>query len=174
MNNKLYTVIGAVVLLAVGLVSGYSLAPKSSPSLGGYNPPVQSAGGFTQVLSTSTAYTLACNPTNIEWLGTAALATGTINAATSTFLACPNINNIGASVNGNKIVNDSTNTVAYQGGTGVVFKCETQGVGTSTLGPGGTCTATGFTLLASSTLDMSYLFDGASTTLVVDVGNNYK
>lgn len=167
------SVTSLVVAVIAILVAGFSFLTPASVKLGSYTPSVQSSGGFTQSLSTSTALTLSCTPTNIQWIGTSALATGTIVAATTTFAACPNINNFGTSVTG-KIVNDSTNTIAYVGGTGVIFKCETQAVGTSTIGAGGTCTATGFTLLASSTIDYSYLFDGSSSTLIVDAGNNYK
>ena len=172
MNKSTVTAI-ALSVVAVAF-AGYSFFfPATSVRLGSYVPPVQSAGGFTQSLSTSTAYTLACTPTNTQWLGTSALATGTLAAATTTFQACPNLNNLGTSVTG-KIINDSTNTVAYVLGTGDVFKCETQAVGTSTIGAGGTCTASTFTLLASSTVDISYLFDSSSSSLVIDVGNNYK
>ncbi len=173
MKNYIYVALGAVIVSAGLLFAGYSLAPKSEVKLGSYNPPVQSAGGFAASYSTSTAYTLPCSAQNIQWLGTAALATVTINAATTTFAACPNLANLGTSVLG-KIVNDSTNTVAYVGGTGVSFKCETQAAGTSTVGAGGTCTSSTFTILASSTLDYSYLFDAQSSTLILDVGNNYK
>lgn len=172
--NKTYLTIGAVVLLGLGLFVGYVLPHSSSPGLGGYNPPVVSAGGFVASYATSTAYTLACSQVNVQWLGTAALATGTISAATTTFAACPNLAVAGTSVGPSKIVNDSTNTVSYAGGTGDVFKCETVGAGTSTVGTGGTCTATGFTILASSTVDLSYMFDSNSSSLVIDVGNNYK
>jgi hypothetical protein len=172
--NKTYLTFGAVVLLALGLCVGCVLPHSSSPALGGYNPPVVSAGGFAASYATSTAYTLACSPQNVQWLGTSALATGTINAATTTFAACPNLDVAGTSVVGSKIVNDSTNTASYAGGVGDVFKCETTAVGTSTVGAGGTCSATGFTLLASSTVDISYLFDSNSSSLVIDVGNNYK
>jgi hypothetical protein len=166
------TSITALVVGVVALVlSGYAFF-SASPNLGSYIPPVQSAGGFVASYSTSTVYTIGCSPTNIQWLGTSALATATIQAATTTFAACPNLNNFGTSVGG-KIVNDSTNTVAYAAGTGVVYKCETNGVGTSTIGSGGTCTASGFTLLASSTVDYSALFDGTSSTLIIDVANNY-
>ena len=174
MNKLTYTALGlsVVALLFAGAVM---FTPKTvTPSLGGYTPPVTSAGGFAASYATSTAYTLACTPVNIQWLGTTALATGTISAATTTFAACPILQNPGTSIFGSKVVNDSTNTVSYSGGVGDVFKCETTAVGTSTVGAGGTCTATGFTLLASSTVDISYLFDSNSSTLVIDVGNNYK
>jgi hypothetical protein len=171
--NK-YIIGGAVVVaLVLGFFGGRVTAPTSA-TFGSYNPPVQSAGGFVASYATSTAYTLPCSVSNIQWLNTTALATGTINAATTTYAACPVLNNLGASVVYSKVVNDSTNTVAYVGGTGVIFKCETTAVGTSTVGAGGTCTASTFTILASSTVDLSYMFDGSSSSLVIDVGNNYK
>ena len=176
MKNYIYTAIGAVIV-SVGLIfAGYALAPKANPTLGGYNPPVQSYAGFLHTFSTSTvlATTDFCGNANTEWLNeSGSAATGTVPAATSTYAACSALNNLGASVSGN-IMNESTNTVAYLGGTGVTFKCETTGVGTSTVAPGGTCTATGFTLLASSTVNYQVFFDTSSSSLIFLVGNNYK
>ena len=176
MNKLTYTALGlsVVALLFAGAVM---FTPKTvTPSLGGYNPPVTSAGGFVASYSTSTAYTLACAPVNVQWLGTIGFGYGNYcQPATTTFSACPVLQNPGTSVFGSKVVNDSTNTVSYSGGVGVVFKCETTAVGTSTLGTERVyTTATGFTLLASSTVDISYLFDNNSSSLVIDVGNNYK
>lgn len=168
---KNYLIGAGIIVVAVGLfLGGYVVAPKTSPNLGSYVPPVQSAGGFTVTLSTSTAYTLACTPTNIDWLNTTAVATATFSAATTTFAACPQLNNLGSSVGG-LIVNDSTNTVNYASGTGVKFQCETNGVGTSTVS--GLCTASAFSILASTTVQYTALFDGASTTLLINVGNNF-
>ncbi len=172
---KNYLIGGAIALVVSVFVSYFAVTQYApSPTLGGYNPPVTSAGGFVNSYATSTAYTLACASANVQWLGTGALATGTLAAATTTFAACPVLQNPGTSVFGSKVVNDSSNTVAYAGGVGDVFKCETTAVGTSTVGAGGTCSATGFTLLASSTVDISYLFDSNSSSLIIDVGNNYK
>ena len=172
MKNYLIS-IGAVIL-AVGIFfAGQVLAPKPVNPLGGYNPPTQSYAGFIHSFSTSTAIATTdfCSSANVQWLGTSALATGTLPAATTTFAACPGLNNLGASVSGN-IINDSTNTVAYSPGTGDVFKCETSGAGTSTVL--GTCTASTFTILASSTVNYQVFFDNSSSSLVFLVGNNYK
>lgn len=167
MNKYLIGGIAVVAVIAAFFV-GQAYAPVK---LGSYIPPVQSAGGFTASLTTSTAYTLACNPTNIDWVSTTAAATGTLAAATTTFAACPNLANPGTSVSG-LIVNDSTNTVAYAVGAGVTVKCETSGVGTSTVSGG--CTGTTFSILASTTIQYNAFFDGSSSTLVLTVGNNFK
>jgi hypothetical protein len=168
MNKSTITALGIAVVALV--VAGFSFF-TGGPKLGSYVPPVQSAGGFVASYATSTAYTLSCTPQNVQWLGTSAVATGTINAATSTFASCPNLDNLGTSVGG-LVVNDSTNTVNYTAGTGVVFKCETSGVGTSTVVGG--CSATGFSILASSTIQENAFFDSSSSSLIVVVGNNFK
>lgn len=160
--------------MIVALVAAFAIGQVSSPvKLGSYTPAVTSASGFSQSIATST--TLAansfCDPTNIQFLNTTALATTTFAAATSSYAACTNLTAFGASVNGS-FVNDSTNTIAFAPGTGDVFKCETGGAGTSTVA--GTCTASAFSILASSTVSYSMFFDTASSSLVVLVGNNYK
>lgn len=162
----------AVVALVASFFTGQAFAPNK---LGSYTPPVQSSSGFSQTISTSTTFAASsfCTPTNIQFLGSSALVTSTLPAATSTYAACTNLANLGASVGG-QFMNDSTNTVAFAVGTGDVFKCETQAVGTSTIASGGTCTASAFTLLASSTVNYTLFFDSASSTLVFLVGNNYK
>jgi len=171
---KNYLIGAGVLVVAVALFFVGRVTAPSQP-LGGYNPPAQSYAGFSQSLSTSSvlAATSFCSPTNIQYLGSSALVTSTLPAATSTYAACANFVNFGASVQG-KIVNDSTNTVAFATATGDVFKCETVAAGTSTVGTGGTCTSSAFTLLASSTIDYSIFFDSSSSTLVFLVGNNYK
>lgn len=162
----------AVLAVAVGLFgAGFAFAPKSI-SLGSYIPPIQSGSGFSQFLSTSTALaaTSFCTPTNIQFIGTSATATGTLATATSTYAAC-NSPAFGASVEG-LIVNDSTNTVNLVAGTGVLFKCETSDVGTSTISSGA-CTQTQVSVPASTTMYFAQFFDGSSSTLKIDVGNTW-
>lgn len=161
-----------VAVIAVA-IAGFAVASPVQQKLGSYTPSQQSAGGFIHSLATSTviATTDLCSNANTQWLGTSALATGTLPAATSTYAACGGLANLGASVSGN-IINDSTNTVAYSPGTGDVFKCETIGAGTSTVQ--GTCTASTLTILASSTVNYQVFFDTSSSSLVFLVGNNYK
>lgn len=168
MNKYLIGAI-AVVALVAAFFGGQATAPKS---LGSYVPPTQSYQGFTQSISVSSTLpvTSFCSPSNIQIIGGAAV-TLTVPTATSMFAACPGLNNFGASVTGN-IVNDSTNTATFAAGTGDVYKCETIGAGSSTVQ--GTCTATGFTLLASSTVNYQVSFDSASSTFIFMVGNNYK
>jgi hypothetical protein len=168
-------IIGALVIIAlIGVfLAGRTFAPQSD-QLRGYNPPVQSAQGFIHSLSTSTAIasTDFCSSANVQWLGTTAVATATLPAATSTFVACPTLsNNLGASNQG-LIVNDSTNTVDYAVGTGDTVKCETNGVGTSTVTGG--CTSSAFSILASTTVAYSVYFDSSSSTFIMTIGNNYK
>lgn len=171
--NKTTLVTSAVIAVILSVGISYVIAPKSSPSLGSYTPPVQSASGFSQSLSASStlAATSFCDPTNIQFLGSNAVTTSTLPAATSTYASCPNSVNFGASVGG-LIVNDSTNTANFAVGTGDVVKCETNGVGTSTVS--GTCTASAFQILASTTVSYQMFFDSSSSTLVFLVGNNYK
>jgi hypothetical protein len=162
-------IIGGIVVVAlvIGFFGGQVLAPKSSNPLRGYNPPVVSYAGFlhTFAASTTLATTDFCANANTEWLGTNGNATATLPAATSTFAACPSLDNFGSSIYGN-IINDSTNTVAYSTGAGDIIKCETVAAGTSTVGTGGTCTSAGVTILASSTLNYQLFFDTSSSSLV--------
>lgn len=164
--------IGAGIVAAViaSFFVGQSYAPVK---LGGYTPPVQSASGFSQVIAASStlAATSFCSPTSIQFSGNTAALTITTPAGTSTFAACANLVNNGASVSG-LLVNDSTNTVTFANGTGVSFKCETVGVGSSTISGG--CTNTGFNILATSTVQYTEYFDAGSSSLVFAVGNNFK
>ena len=171
MNINKTSISALVIAVLAVVIGGVALFHNSQQTLDGYVPNTQSPAGFIHSLSTSTnlATTDFCSSANTQWLGTTAAVTGTVPAATSTFAQCGFF--FGESIAGN-IMNDSTNTVTYQGGTGDVFKCETQGAGTSTVQ--GTCTATGFTILASSTVNYQIFFDSSSSSLVFLVGNNYK
>lgn len=169
--NKTLIGVGIVVIALGAFFGGRALAPEVK--LGSYIPPVQSASGFSQSISVSSTLgaTSFCEPTNIQFLGSTGATTSTLPAATSTYASCANLVNFGASVNGS-IVNDSTNTANFTVGTGDVVKCETNGVGTSTVS--GTCTATGFQILASSTINYFTFFDSTSSIEIFLVGNNFK
>lgn len=129
------------------------------------------AAGFNGPFATSTALTPAqfCATTNQRWLGTSGTATETLPAATSSWLAC------GAGAfgawNANWVTNDSTNTVNVVAGPGMKFKCESNGVGTTTIVGG--CTVSQVSLPASTTVDVNGFWDGASNTMYINWGNMY-
>ena len=164
------TSITALVVAIIALVlGGYSLIDHA-PKLGSYVPPVQSASGFSQSIATSTTLGAICATTNIQFLGGPAGVTTTLPTAASTSV-CTSLQNAGASISG-LFVNDSTNTVAFATSTGTSIKCETAGVGTSTVTGG--CTSAAFSILASTTVQFTEYFDTVSSTLVFLVGNNFK
>lgn len=169
--NKFLIGAGAVVVAIALFFLGHTLAPEKTPSLGSYTPSGQSSSGFSQSISTSTslAANSLCNPTNIQFLGTTALATATIAAATSSYSACASPA-FGFSSEG-LFVNDSTNTVNLVAGTGVAFLCETNDVGTSTIS--GVCTASQVSIPATSTMYFSSYFDSSSSTQKIIVGNTW-
>lgn len=168
--NKTLIGIGVLVVAVALFFVGRVTVP--SQTFGSYTPPIQSGSGFSQSVSTSTAFAASsfCTPTNIQFIGTSALATGTYPAATSSYASCASPA-LGASVEG-LFVNDSTNTVNLIAGTGTSFKCETSDVGTSTISSGA-CTSSQVTIPATSTMYFSQYFDSSSSTLVVDVGNTW-
>jgi hypothetical protein len=162
---KNYFIGGLAVLAVLGFFAGRVTAPTKL----GYNPSTQSYQGFIHSLSTSTAIATTdfCSNANVQWLGTAAVATATLPAATTTFAACPTLNNVGASVSG-LIVNDSTNTIDYAPGVGDVFKCQATSFATTTLQAGCTGgTAGTLTVLASTTVQYTAYFDSSSSTFKV-------
>lgn len=133
---------------------------------------IQGSGGFSNTFSTSTTLTTSqfCLTTNQRWLNTTALATSTLPAATTTYAACGSSVGFGA-WNDNWITNDSTNTVNIVPGTGMKFKCETNGVGTTTIIGG--CSTSLLSMPASTTLQIQGWWDGASSTMYLNVGNMY-
>ncbi len=171
MNKTALTAIRLAVVAF--LFSFYTFISPAGETLKGYVPPVQSSSGFTQSLSASSTLAASsfCSPASIQYLGSSGAVTSTLAAATSTFASCGTLDNFGASVSG-LLGNDSTNTVNFGPGTGDVFKCQTAGAGTSTVS--GTCTSTGFSILASSTVQYTVFFDSSSSTLIFAVGNNFK
>ena len=167
MKNFLYAVGSVVVSVGLAFVLfGHTVEQK----LGSYVPNQQNptAVGFSVAYTTSTALTGAqfCYQNQL-WSGTSALATDTLPAATTTFASCGA--NLGALLPG-FLTNDSTNTVDVVAGSGDVFLCETQGVGTSTVVGG--CTASQLSVLASSTVSFQSYYDTSSSTLKIVVGNN--
>lgn len=165
MKNFLYALGVVVVSLGLGFVL-FGQAPK----LGSYVPNQQTpnSSGFSTPYTTSTALTGSqfCYQNQL-WSGTGALATDTLPSATTTYASCGA--NFGVLIPG-FLTNDSTNTVAVVAGTGDVFLCETQGVGTSTVVGG--CSASALSVLASSTISFQSYFDTSSGTLKIVVGNN--
>lgn len=127
--------------------------------------------GFNGPFTTSTTLTPAqfCGTTNEQWLGTSAAATATLPAATSSFVACGSPAN--GAWNGNWITNDSTNTLTVVAGTGMTFKCETQGVGTTTVIGG--CTSSQISIPATSTVQVTGFWDAGSSTFYLNFGNMF-
>lgn len=132
----------------------------------------QGSGGFTGNFTTSTTLTPAqfCGTTNERWLNTSAAATGTLPAATSSWVACGSPAGFGGWQN-QWITNDSTNTVTIVAGAGTKFLCETNGVGTTTIIGG--CTASTVSINASSAVQTSGFWDGASSSLYIMWGNMF-
>lgn len=165
---------GAVVLAVLLFFAGQLTGQKTTiNSLGGYNSSTQFSSGFTSSFTTSTVISAAtfCGPTNTQWTAIINVsATATLPAATTTYAACNNPQ-LGAVVAG-QVTNDSTNTVTYVAGTGQNFKCETQGVGTSTVVGG--CTSSTFAVPSSTTVLFSSYFDTASSVQKITVGNAYQ
>jgi len=132
---------------------------------------VQGASGFSPTLTTTTALTAVqfCGTTNFYVPALGSSATMTLPSATSTYAVC------GGSTYGgwqNQVItNDSTNSVVFAAGTGVTFKCETQGVGTTSVVGG--CTASSVTLNATSVAYSSGFWDNSSATLYILWGNEF-
>lgn len=125
------------------------------------NSLVQAVYGFSAVRSTSTAYTGAqfIATTNEEWLGTSAVATATLPTANAAYLAAgsPSFGSWESQV----ITNNSTNTVNEVAGAGMTFKCETNGVGTTTVTGG--CAGNILSIPASTTVFVSGYWETSST-----------
>lgn len=168
MKNFLYA-LGAVIV-SVGFSFAF-LGHQVEQKLGTYTPNLPSyLPGFTNSFSTSTALsasTFCANNQNMQFVGQSAVATGTLAAATTSYVACNNPN-FGTAVNG-QITNDGTSSVNLVAGTGDSFLCETSGVGTTTVQ--GTCTASTVSLNATSTLFYTSYFDSSSSTLKVVIQN---
>lgn len=145
-----------------------NIVQSSSTGVAVLNDVVQ--GSFSSTNSTSTTLTPAqfCANTNQRWLGTTALATATLPAATSSFAVCGG--SFGA-WNLNLVTNDSTNTVDVVAGTGMTFRCETNGVGTTTIIGG--CTSSLVAINPTSTVQFMGYWDGASSTMTILVGNEW-
>lgn len=132
---------------------------------------VMDAAGYSGPFATSTTFTAAqlSVDLNQQWLGTTAVATATLPVATTTFLA------YGSPALGAlfpfKATNDSTNTINYVAGASTTFKCETQGVGTSTVIGG--CSSTQVSIPAASTAYATMYWDTGSSTEVIEWGNSY-
>ena len=185
--NKFYQLVGgAVLLIAVSVGISYVIAPKSSPRLGSYtnggvingnaqfNNVTLGVTGFTNSFSTSTTLTPAqfCATTNEQWINTTALATATLPAATSTYLACTGGFGANGAWQDQFVTNDSTNTVNIVAGTGMTFKCETQGVGTTTVVGG--CTSSQISISSGTVVSASGFWDNGSGTMYINWGNEWK
>lgn len=131
---------------------------------------VQGANGYGATISTSTTITAAqfCSATSLYYNNLTALVTTTLPAATSSYLACGNPAFGGWSTQ--LLINDSTNTVNFVPGTGQTFRCETNGVGTSTVS--GPCTASSVSLLGSSTVTVAGYWTSSSSQYLI-WGNNF-
>lgn len=189
---KKYLIIGAVAVVAVVVVAFFGF--RSAPKLGSYYSSVgaifQTDPTFVNVLSgltvvgnltqgsqgfTTSTTSTTLTPTqflaisNYLISNTTANVTTTLPAATSTWAAA------GSPAYGGWqmqfVTNDSTNTATFVPGTGMTFKCETNGVGTTTVT--GTCTSTLVTLNATSTVTTFGYWDNASSSFVVVWGNEY-
>ena len=166
--------ISALVVAVLALVIGGAafVLPHNSKIVGSYIPiGPQFSSGFTQVISTSSVLSTAtfCNPSNVQYLGSAAAVTSTMPAATTTFAACGAVQNFGAQVL-STFTNDSTNTVALIPGTGVTIKCPSAGGTTSTLSAG-ICASNLLTIAPSTTVQYGIYFDTNSSTLKVFIDN---
>lgn len=123
--------------------------------------------GFSNIITTSTTLTPAqfCASTDLQVTGTTGTITITVPAATSTFAAC---NGVVGGMGLQTIVNDSTNTVLLAGGTGVTYKYQTLGVGSTTYA---IATSTGVS--SSSVVSIDGIYD-TSSSLYVLVGPQYR
>ena len=193
-------VIGAVALLA--LVFGVASYAGHGQKLGSYNP-IGTQGITTtgNILSLGSAainefvgLTIIGNETNCgtsgyftttstqtltsaQFLsvcndlitGTTGNVTTTFPAATSTYLVAGSPAFGGYQIQ--LVTNDSTNTATFVPGTGMTFKCETNGVGTTTIIGG--CASNLVTVSATSTVFAIGYWDNASSSFVVQWGNQY-
>lgn len=117
---------------------------------------VQGSAGFTQTISTSTTITPAqfCSGTSILVSGTTATITITFPSASTTYATCGATT---GSWSDQKIVNNSTNTVAEVAGTGMTIR---NAIISSTT------TTQSATLAATSTWDIWGLYDSSSTVIL--------
>lgn len=172
MKNTILTIAASVIAVFLVGFTGYHLAPQSvQQKLGSYYSSVgaifqtdptfvnvlsgttvtsqliEGSQGF-QIFSTSTALTTQqlLTTSNEQWINTTAVATATLPAATTTWLAAGSP--AYGSWNANWVTNNSTNTVNTVAGAGMVFKCAN---GTSTI-VGVSCSPTVFSLPASTTV----------------------
>ena len=130
------------------------------------------SSGFSGSYSTSTALTASqfCASTNDLWTGTSALATATLPSSQSAYAQCGSDASFG-SWHGGLVTNDSTNTVNYVAGASTTFRCETSGIGTTTVIGG--CTSSQVSLNATSTAQVSWYWDNSSSSLVILWGNMF-
>ena len=131
---------------------------------------VLAANGYGATITTSTALTPTqyCQATVQYYNNLTATVTTTLPSATSTYLACGNPS-FGA-YSPEVIINDSTNTVNFVAGTGDIFRCETNGVGTSTITGG--CTSSQVSVLGSTTVQVFGYWTSSSTNYI-EWGNNF-
>ena len=146
---------------------------QTSSSKNAFGPVFLSASGYAPSLATSTTFTGSqlSAITNQVWQNTNAIATATLPAATTTYLAFGNPN-LGEQF-AFQVTNDSTNTINYVAGTNVSFKCETQGVGTDTLASSATCSSSQVSISATSTVGAQIYWDTASSSEVILWGNQW-
>jgi len=130
------------------------------------NDLILASAGYSLTVNTSTALTAAqfCGTTHFQVLGTSALATTTLPAATSTYNVCGANAGLG-SYSTQLISNNSTNTANFVAGTGTTFRCADIGVGTTT--NSGVCTASQVSLTTSSDVFATGYWTGTSTQIIV-------
>ncbi len=182
----------SLTALAVGVVAlvaaGFAVLKPAEVKLGSYtnggvingntfvNYLVQGILGFANnglspVINTTTTLTAAqfCAVTNEEIVNTTGTVTVTLPSATSSYLACTGGFGAFGAWNQNLITNISTNTAIIAAGPGMTFKCETQGVGTTTVIGG--CTQSQVSIPASTTAQATGYWDTASSSMKVMWGN---
>lgn len=193
--NKKSGILLAIVAVAV-VIAGFSFS-SFSHRLGSYSP-ITDGGFITQTnpagFNVLTALTVAGNITSCgttgyftttstqtltagQFLsicndlitGTSANVTTTFPAATTTYATAgsPAFGGYQLQI----VTNNSTNTATFVPGTGMTFRCETNGVGTTTVIGG--CASTLVTLNPTSTVLAYGYWDTASSSFVILWGNEY-
>lgn len=126
--------------------------------------------GYSQITASTTLtpaqFLATCNELII---GTTGPTTITLPVATTTYLAAGSPTFGGYQVQ--LITNDSTSSVTFTAGVGMAFKCETQGIGTTTVIGG--CTSSSLTLNATSTAFADGYWDNSSSSFVILWGNEF-
>ena len=183
---KNYLIGAAVAVVAVLLFLGGRYTAPSSVNLGSYynggtapnanvpflvNDMVQGSLGWSFTINSSTAFSAGqfCSTGALLVVSSSASVTSTLPAATSTYALCGQYAGLGA-FSQQLIDNESTNTVNVVAGTGTTFRCETQGVGTTSVVGG--CTASQVSINPTSTAWVTGFWTNSSTQVLI-FGNEY-